>query len=96
MDHLLNTTTGTREGPGPLLVVRRRICQAPNWIRCRQPSQHMPLMGTRRKAGVAARPDRQRDKGDRFSPLPLRAGRSAVDRLLCKQEALGSNPSRST
>ena len=25
-----------------------------------------------------------------------RAGRSAEDRLLCKQEALGSNPSRST
>src|SRR3990170_796240 len=32
------------------------------------------------------------------SPDPLRAGRagrSAEDRLLCKQEALGSNPSRS-
>ncbi len=27
---------------------------------------------------------------------PRRAGRSAEDRLLCKQEVLGSNPSRST
>src|SRR5947207_14597802 len=41
-----------------------------------------------------------RDSAESFIPCRVlrtaRAGRSAEDRLLCKQEALGSNPSRST
>src|SRR5437016_13066544 len=41
-----------------------------------------------------------RDSAESFIPCTVlrtaRAGRSAEDRLLCKQEALGSNPSRST
>ena len=40
------------------------------------------------------------DSAESFIPCRVlrtaRAGRSAEDRLLCKQEALGSNPSRST
>src|SRR5437016_13828332 len=40
-----------------------------------------------------------RDSAESFIPCTVlrtaRAGRSAEDRLLCKQEALGSNPSRS-
>src|SRR5437667_1718403 len=40
-----------------------------------------------------------RDSAESFIPCRVlrtaRAGRSAEDRLLCKQEALGSNPSRS-
>ena len=40
------------------------------------------------------------DSAESFIPCTVlrtaRAGRSAEDRLLCKQEALGSNPSRST
>src|SRR5437773_9566202 len=39
------------------------------------------------------------DSAESFIPCTVlrtaRAGRSAEDRLLCKQEALGSNPSRS-
>src|SRR5437667_7560243 len=55
-----------------------------------------PFHGSR---GPASAPILEGHAESFISPAALcarRAGRSAADRLLCKQEVLGSNPSRST
>src|SRR6266705_3793715 len=55
-----------------------------------------PFHGSR---GPASTPIIEGHAESFISPAALcarRAGRSAEDRLLCKQEVLGSNPSRST